>query len=86
MIKKEFIIHQDTNLNQLSREIISYFTTNDNFEDKLADDDTDESRLFTLAVKYLDAELTDEKDEIAQQLKNFFLSCIAQPISWRARL
>lgn len=69
MMKKEFIIHQDTDLNQLSREIISYFTANDNFEDRLADNNTDESRLFTLAVKYLDTELSDEKDAIAQQLK-----------------
>ena len=69
LIKKEFIIHQDTDLNQLSREIISYFTANDNFEDRLADNNTDESRLFTLAVKYLDTELTDAKDAIAQQLK-----------------
>lgn len=69
MMKKEFIIHQDTDLNQLSREIISYFTANDNFEDRLADNNTDESRLFTLAVKYLDTELTDAKDAIAQQLK-----------------
>ena len=69
MKKKEFTITQDTDLDSLSRKIISYFSTNEECQGKLSDENSDESLLFNLAVNYLDKELASEKDEIARQLK-----------------
>ncbi len=69
MKRKEFIATPTDNFDSLSREIIRDFSIDEKLEEKLSDDNSIESRIFNLAVQYLDIELADEKDEIAQQLK-----------------
>lgn len=51
----ESIMEASNNLVELSRNIISYFTTNDQFDAVLADDSSQECHIFDLAVRYLAA-------------------------------
>lgn len=58
------------NLVELSRNIISYFTTNDQFDAVLADDSSQECHIFDLAVRYLDSDNIAERDKIAFELES----------------
>lgn len=68
------IIDSSKDLNELSRNIISYFTTNDQFDTALSNNDSQESRIFNLAMQYLDNEKVSKREEIARKLEN----CIAE--------
>lgn len=68
------IIDSAKDLNELSRDIISYFATDDQFDAALSDDDSQESRIFNLAMQYLDNEKVSKREEIARELE----SCIAE--------
>lgn len=68
------IIDSSKDLNELSRYIISYFATNNQFDSALLDDSSQESRIFNLAMQYLDDEKASEREEIARKLEN----CIAE--------
>jgi hypothetical protein len=70
----ESIANSARNLNDLSRNIISYFATNNQFDSALLDDSSQESRIFNLAMQYLDDEKASEREEIARELE----SCIAE--------
>lgn len=64
------IIDSSKDLNELSRYIISYFATNNQFDSALLDDSSQESRIFNLAMQYLDDEKASEREEIARKLEN----------------
>lgn len=64
------IIDSSKDLNELSRNIISYFATNDQFDTALSNNDSQESRIFNLAMQYLDDEKASEREEIARKLEN----------------
>lgn len=64
------IIDSSKDLNDLSRNIISYFATNNQFDSALLDDSSQESRIFNLAMQYLDDEKASEREEIARKLEN----------------
>ena len=66
----ESIANSAKDLNELSRDIISYFATDDQFDAALSDDDSQESRIFNLAMQYLDDEKASEREEIARKLEN----------------
>ena len=66
----ESIANSARNLNDLSRNIISYFATNDQFDTALSNNDSQESRIFNLAMQYLDDEKASEREEIARKLEN----------------
>lgn len=68
------IIDSSKDLNELSRNIISYFATNDQFDTALLNNDSQESRIFNLAMQYLDNEKVSKREEIARELE----SCIAE--------
>ena len=68
------IIDSSKDLNELSRNIISYFETNDQFDTALSNNDSQESRIFNLAMQYLDNEKVSKREEIARELE----SCIAK--------
>lgn len=68
------IIDSSKDLNDLSRNIISYFATNNQFDSALLDDSSQESRIFNLAMQYLDDEKVSKREEIARKLEN----CIAE--------
>jgi len=70
----ESIANSARNLNDLSRNIISYFATNNQFDSALLDDSSQESRIFNLAIQYLDDEKVSKREEIARELE----SCIAE--------
>lgn len=70
----ESIANSARNLNDLSRNIISYFATNNQFDSALLDDSSQESRIFNLAMQYLDNEKVSKREEIARELE----SCIAE--------
>lgn len=69
MKRKEFIATPTDNFDSLSREIIRDFSIDEKLEKELSYSNSRESRIFNLAIQYLDIELADKKDEIAQQLK-----------------
>ena len=64
------IIDSSKDLNELSRNIISYFATNDQFDPALSTNDSQESRIFNLAMQYLDNEKVSKREEIARKLEN----------------
>ena len=64
------IIDSSKDLNELSRNIISYFATNDQFDTALLNNDSQESRIFNLAMQYLDNEKVSKREEIARKLEN----------------
>jgi len=64
------IIDSSKDLNELSRNIISYFATNDQFDAALSDDDSQENHIFNLAMQYLDDEKVSKREEIARKLEN----------------
>lgn len=66
----ESIANSAKDLNELSRDIISYFATDDQFDAALSDDDSQESRIFNLAMQYLDDKKASEREEIARKLEN----------------
>lgn len=66
----ESIANSARNLNDLSRNIISYFATNNQFDSALLDDSSQESCIFNLAMQYLDDEKASEREEIARKLEN----------------
>lgn len=68
------IVNSSKDLNELSRNIISYFATNDQFDTALSNNDSQESRIFNLAMQYLDNEKVSKREEIARELE----SCIAE--------
>ena len=68
------IIDSSKDLNELSRNIISYFATNDQSDTALSINDSQESRIFNLAMQYLDNEKVSKREEIARELE----SCIAE--------
>jgi hypothetical protein len=70
----ESIANSARNLNDLSRNIISYFATNNQFDSALLDDSSQESCIFNLAMQYLDDEKVSKREEIARKLEN----CIAE--------
>ena len=70
----ESIANSARNLNELSRNIISYFATNDQFDTALSDDNSQEGHIFNLAMQYLDDEKVSKREEIARKLEN----CIAE--------
>lgn len=70
----ESIVNSAKDLNELSRDIISYFVTDDQFDAALSDDDSQESHIFNLAMQYLDDEKVSKREEIARELE----SCIAE--------
>ncbi|MBF1043439.1 MAG: hypothetical protein HXL07_03040 [Candidatus Nanosynbacter sp.] len=75
------IIDSSKDLNELSRNIISYFATNDQFDTALSNNDSQESRIFNLAMQYLDNEKVSKREEIARELE----SCIAEYCSTQKR-
>ena len=64
----ESIANSAKDLNELSRNIISYFATNDQFDTALSNNDSQESRIFNLAMQYLDNEKVSKREEIARKL------------------
>ena len=68
------IIDSSKDLNELSRYIISYFATDDQFDAALSDDNSQEGHIFNLAMQYLDDEKVSKREEIARKLEN----CIAE--------
>lgn len=70
----ESIANSARNLNELSRYIISYFATDDQFDAALSDDNSQEGHIFNLAMQYLDDEKVSKREEIARKLEN----CIAE--------
>lgn len=66
----ESIMEASNNLVELSRNIISYFTTNDQFDAVLADDSSQECHILDLAVRYLDNDNIAERDKIAFELES----------------
>ena len=70
----ESIANSARNLNDLSRYIISYFATDDQFDAALSDDNSQEGHIFNLAMQYLDDEKVSKREEIARKLEN----CIAE--------
>lgn len=66
----ESIANSAKDLNELSRDIISYFATDDQFDAALSDDDSQESRIFNLVMQYLDNEKVSKREEIARKLEN----------------
>ena len=68
------IVNSSKDLNELSRNIISYFATNDQFDTSSSNNDSQESRIFNLAMQYLDNEKVSKREEIARELE----SCIAE--------
>ena len=64
------IIDSSKDLNELSRNIISYFATDDQFDAALSDDDSQENHIFNLAMQYLDNEKVSKREEIARKLEN----------------
>ena len=77
----ESIANSAKDLNELSRNIISYFATNDQFDTALSNNDSQESRIFNLAMQYLDNEKVSKREEIARELEN----CIAEYCSTQKR-
>lgn len=65
----ENIINGSDNLDELSRDIITYFSANSQFDKKLADDNSLECQLFNLPVQYLDEKLNLEREEIGHKLR-----------------
>lgn len=70
----ESIANSAKDLNELSRDIISYFATDDQFDAALSDDNSQEGHIFNLAMQYLDDEKVSKREEIARKLEN----CIAE--------
>ena len=70
----ESIANSARNLNDLSRNIISYFATNNQFDSALLDDSSQESCIFNLAMQYLEDAKVSTRDAIARKLEN----CIAE--------
>ena len=64
------IIDSSKDLTELSRNIISYFATDDQFDAALSDDDSQENHIFNLAMQYLDDEKVSKREEIARKLEN----------------
>lgn len=77
----ESIANSARNLNDLSRNIISYFATDDQFDAALSDDNSQEGHIFNLAMQYLDDEKVSKREEIARELEN----CIAEYCSTQKR-
>ena len=66
----ESIANSAKDLNELSRYIISYFATDDQFDAALSDDNSQEGHIFNLAMQYLDNEKVSKREEIARKLEN----------------
>lgn len=65
----ENIINGSDNLDELSRDIVTYFGANSQFDEKLADDNSLECQLFNLAVQYLDKKRGVEREETGRKLR-----------------
>lgn len=65
----ENIINGSDNLDELSRDIVTFFSTNNKFDEKLADNNSPECQLFNLSMQYLDTEKSFEREETGRKLR-----------------
>lgn len=70
----ENIINKSDSLDELSRDIITFFSTNDKFDEKLTDDNSPECQLFNLSMQYLDTEKSFEREETRRRLEELIAS------------
>lgn len=70
----ENIINESNSLDKLSRDIITYFSTNSQFDEKLSDDNSLECQLFNLALQYLDKNRASERKDIGHKLEELIIN------------
>lgn len=70
----ENIINKSDSLDELSRDIIAFFSTNNKFDEKLADNNSPECQLFNLSMQYLDTEKSFEREETGRKLEELIAS------------
>ncbi len=67
--KVHSIITSGGNPENICRDIIKAFTLDEHLSEKLFDDSTLESQVYTLAVRYLDRDHRDMRDAIFDELR-----------------